>query len=52
MKVPQLLALRHLRSQSRIPCLRARWTPTFTIGCKRILLSSNYYPALAQPNVE
>lgn len=27
-------------------------TPKFTIGCKRILLPSNYYPALAQPNVD
>ncbi len=52
MKVPQLLALRHLRSQIKDPALRKKVTPTFTIGCKRILLSSNYYPALAQPNVE
>jgi cation diffusion facilitator CzcD-associated flavoprotein CzcO len=52
MKVPQLLALRHLRSQIADPELRAKVTPNFTIGCKRILLSSNYYPALAQPNVE
>lgn len=52
MKVPQLLALRHLRSQIKDPVLRDKVTPRFTIGCKRILLSSNYYPALAQPNVE
>ncbi|MDQ0831538.1 cation diffusion facilitator CzcD-associated flavoprotein CzcO [Streptomyces achromogenes] len=34
------------------PALRARLTPDYRIGCKRILLSSAYYPALAQPNVD
>ncbi len=32
--------------------LRAKLTPDYTIGCKRILLSNTYYPALAQPNAE
>ena len=26
--------------------------PAYMLGCKRILLSSNYYPALTQPNTE
>uniref|UniRef100_A0AAU3GXZ6 Baeyer-Villiger monooxygenase n=1 Tax=Streptomyces sp. NBC_01401 TaxID=2903854 RepID=A0AAU3GXZ6_9ACTN len=34
------------------PALRARLTPSYRIGCKRILLSNAYYPALAQPNVD
>ncbi|MFD7018515.1 flavin-containing monooxygenase [Streptomyces sp. NPDC059928] len=34
------------------PALRARLTPDYRIGCKRILLSSTYYPALAEPNVD
>ncbi|GAA3105534.1 NAD(P)/FAD-dependent oxidoreductase [Pseudonocardia yunnanensis] len=34
------------------PDLTAKLTPDFTIGCKRILLSSDYYPALTRPNVE
>ncbi|MER6105834.1 NAD(P)/FAD-dependent oxidoreductase [Streptomyces sp. NPDC001832] len=34
------------------PALRAKLTPSYRIGCKRILLSGAYYPALAQPNVE
>ncbi|MFJ3694965.1 flavin-containing monooxygenase [Streptomyces sp. NPDC090052] len=34
------------------PALRAKLTPSYRIGCKRILLSSSYYPALAQPNVD
>src|SRR5579875_301693 len=34
------------------PELRARLTPDFRLGCKRILRSNTWYPALAQPNVE
>ncbi|QNS05725.1 flavin-containing monooxygenase [Streptomyces xanthii] len=34
------------------PALRAKLTPDYRIGCKRILLSNTYYPALAQPNVD
>ncbi|MER5373689.1 NAD(P)/FAD-dependent oxidoreductase [Streptomyces sp. NPDC002553] len=34
------------------PALRARLTPDYRIGCKRILLSSEYYPALTRPNVD
>jgi cation diffusion facilitator CzcD-associated flavoprotein CzcO len=34
------------------PELRAKVTPTFAIGCKRILISNTYYPALARDNVE
>jgi cation diffusion facilitator CzcD-associated flavoprotein CzcO len=32
--------------------LRDQLTPHYTLGCKRVLLSNNYYPALTQPNVE
>ena len=46
------MARRHLASQVADPALRARLTPDYTIGCKRILLSSTYYPALQRPNVD
>jgi cation diffusion facilitator CzcD-associated flavoprotein CzcO len=46
------VARRHLERQVPDPALRARLTPDYTIGCKRILLSSDYYPALQRPNVE
>jgi cation diffusion facilitator CzcD-associated flavoprotein CzcO len=46
------LARRHLERQVPDPELRARLTPDYTIGCKRILLSSDYYPALQRPNVD
>lgn len=46
------LAQRHLRSQVPDPELRARLTPDYRPGCKRLLLSDDWYPALQQPNVE
>ena len=45
-------ARRHLQRQVADPELRAKLTPDYQIGCKRILLSNDYYPALTQPNVE
>ena len=42
----------HLENQVADPGLRAKLTPDYTAGCKRILLSSNYYPALQQPGVD
>ena len=38
--------------RSPTPSLRARLEPSYRIGCKRILISNDFYPALAQPNVE
>jgi cation diffusion facilitator CzcD-associated flavoprotein CzcO len=32
--------------------LRRALVPSYRLGCKRILVSSDYYPALAQPNVD
>ncbi|MFJ9819910.1 flavin-containing monooxygenase [Streptomyces sp. NPDC101151] len=46
------LAKRNMARAVKDPALRARLTPDYRIGCKRILLSSEYYPALAQPNVD
>ncbi|MEA2484772.1 MAG: hypothetical protein QOC55_2719, partial [Thermoleophilaceae bacterium] len=48
----QKLALIHLKRQVTNPELRRALTPHFTLGCKRILLSNTYYPALQQPNAE
>ncbi len=36
----------------RDPELRRRLTPDFDIGCKRMLISNTYYPAVASPEVE
>ena len=45
------IARRHLESQVRDPELRERLTPRYAMGCKRILLSDDYYPALTRDNV-
>ena len=34
------------------PVLRAKLKPDYRLGCKRVLISDDYYPALTQPNVE
>jgi cation diffusion facilitator CzcD-associated flavoprotein CzcO len=40
----------HLNRQVRDPWLRRQLTPDFTPGCKRMLISSDYYPALQRDN--
>jgi cation diffusion facilitator CzcD-associated flavoprotein CzcO len=42
----------HLRRQIADPDLRRKLEPDYRIGCKRILLSNTYFPALTQPNAE
>lgn len=34
------------------PVLNAKLTPDYTMGCKRILISNSFYPAMVQPNVD
>jgi cation diffusion facilitator CzcD-associated flavoprotein CzcO len=51
-RVMQLVAMRHLARSVRDPVLRAKLTPSYTMGCKRILLSDDYLPALAAKNVD
>jgi cation diffusion facilitator CzcD-associated flavoprotein CzcO len=46
------LGRKFLHEQVRDPVLREKLTPHFRLGCKRVLLSNDYYPALIQPNVE
>jgi cation diffusion facilitator CzcD-associated flavoprotein CzcO len=46
------MATSHLERQVKDPELRRRLTPAYEIGCKRILLSDTWYPAIQQPNVE
>jgi cation diffusion facilitator CzcD-associated flavoprotein CzcO len=47
----QQIALTMLRAQVRDPALRARLTPDYPAGCKRVLFANDYYPALTKPNV-
>ncbi|MFG2285945.1 flavin-containing monooxygenase [Streptomyces sp. NPDC048595] len=48
----EFLARNHMKKAIKDPALRRALTPDYRIGCKRILLSNTYYPALAQPNVD
>jgi cation diffusion facilitator CzcD-associated flavoprotein CzcO len=41
-----------IRKNIRDPVLAVELTPTYPLGCKRVLLSPNYYSALARSNVE
>jgi cation diffusion facilitator CzcD-associated flavoprotein CzcO len=51
-KLATRMALRQLEHQVPDPELRAKLTPSYEIGCKRILPTDEWYPALMQPNVE
>jgi cation diffusion facilitator CzcD-associated flavoprotein CzcO len=46
------IALKHLERSVPDPALRAKLTPDYTIGCKRILVSDDYLTSLTKPNVE
>ncbi|MDQ3936825.1 MAG: NAD(P)/FAD-dependent oxidoreductase, partial [Actinomycetota bacterium] len=52
MKIVEAVARRHMRKQVSDRELRRKVTPDYTIGCKRILPSNKWYPALAEDNVE
>lgn len=51
MQCVQQVGLWHLRRQIKDPGPREILTPNFTLGCKRLLLSNTYYPALTRDNV-
>jgi cation diffusion facilitator CzcD-associated flavoprotein CzcO len=51
MGLAQAIARKHLEKQVPDPELRAKLTPNYTMGCKRVLISNNYYPTLARENV-
>ncbi|PYT89490.1 MAG: 4-hydroxyacetophenone monooxygenase [Acidobacteria bacterium] len=46
------IARRHLERSVSDPKLRAALTPRYQIGCKRILLSDDFYPVFKRRNVE
>jgi len=50
--IAERIARRHLRAQVPNPVLRAKLTPRYMVGCKRTLISNDWYPALQQPGVE
>jgi cation diffusion facilitator CzcD-associated flavoprotein CzcO len=42
---------KHMEGAITDPVLRAQLTPTYDLGCKRVLPSNDFYPAIAKPNV-
>ncbi|GAA5196185.1 NAD(P)/FAD-dependent oxidoreductase [Microbacterium jejuense] len=47
----EAIARAHLESQVADPALRALLTPDYAFGCKRVLLSDDFYPAVASDAV-
>jgi cation diffusion facilitator CzcD-associated flavoprotein CzcO len=52
LKLATGLAKQHIKKSIADPELRQKVTPNYQIGCKRVLPSDDYYPALERPNVE
>jgi cation diffusion facilitator CzcD-associated flavoprotein CzcO len=46
------MAKKHIAAAIADPALRAKVTPTYRMGCKRVLLSNDYYPTLTRGNVD
>ena len=51
-RAAEAIALRHLADTIKDPKKRAALTPNYQLGCKRVLVSDDYYPALNRDNVE
>ncbi|MGW0251128.1 flavin-containing monooxygenase [Nocardia goodfellowii] len=46
------IARQHLHRQISDPLLRAKLTPSYPIGAKRIIVDNGFFPTLTQPHVE
>jgi len=51
-KKAEEIANRHRERQVEDPKIRAALTPNYQLGCKRVLVSDDYYPTLNRSNVE
>lgn len=52
MEFAKKMALDYLHDQVKDKALRKKLTPDYAVGCKRILLTDDYYAALTRPNVD
>ena len=50
-RVLRWVATHHLAKHVRDPALRARLTPNYPVGCKRVLLSDEFFPSIQKDNV-
>jgi len=51
LRLLQQLLILHIKREIEDPELRAKVIPDYTMGCKRILISDDWYPTLLRPNV-
>jgi len=51
-KLSSSIALQKLKKEVNDQKIRQKLTPQYKIGCKRVLLSDDYYPAFNRPNVQ
>ena len=52
MRLAQKVALAHMRRSVQDQELRRKLTPDYVMGCKRVLVANDFYPALTRPNVD
>lgn len=52
LKLAEKLALKYLREAVPDPEVRAKLTPDYRIGCKRVLLTNDYLQTMCRPNLE
>ncbi len=52
MSYAEAMGRKNIARHVKDPALREKLTPKFTMGCKRTLISDDYYQALVRPNVE
>jgi cation diffusion facilitator CzcD-associated flavoprotein CzcO len=52
LKAVEWVSRRYLKKSVKDSALRDRLSPSYAMGCKRILPTNDYYPALQRPNVE
>ena len=51
-KFIELVSRTHLKRQVKDPALRAKLTPAYRAGCKRLIIADDWYPALTRSNVD
>ncbi len=52
LKLASHMAAKHMQQRVPDPVLRGKLKPNYQIGCKRVMISNDYYPALSRPNVD
>jgi len=51
-RVGEFFLKKFIAYQVKDPAIRAKLTPDYTLGCKRVLISNRWFPTFNRPNVE